>query len=89
MSRFHEWTSKESGLIHWIRLQGYQIDVRCQKGRTDMFAAIEIKKIVSKYSKFAKINGSHSERILQIDFRSFCHWFKSKDWPKYSPTLTK
>ena len=83
MSRFHEWTNKESGIGNWIKSQGYQLDVRNTKGKSDKYHLVEIRKIINKYSKFEKLKGSYSERILLINFQKFVEWFKTQNWNCY------
>jgi len=77
MSRYRDWTNAESGMVNWIINRGYGIN----KGKYSAY--IEIRKIVGKYCAEKKIEGTYSERILSIHFRTFGSWFLSKDWPQY------
>jgi hypothetical protein len=84
MSRFHEWTSKEVGLKHWIAKEaeklGLTLDIRGVKGKTDRYFGVETKKMIFAYFKSKKFRKSYTTNILQTDFHDFVRWWKQQDW---------
>lgn len=73
MSRFKEWTSAENGLGTFAE-KHIELDVRNQKGKTNKFYRVEIRKLINRFSKRNKIVGSYSERVLIISRKHYQGW---------------
>lgn len=73
MSRFREWTSAHIGLGKFAS-QHLILDVRNTKGQPDKYYKVEIKKLIDRFSKVNKINGSFSERVLIISHKMYPQW---------------
>jgi hypothetical protein len=72
MSRFQQWTLAESGLGNYAS-KFIELDFR-GAGKPNKYYGVEIKKLINKFSKINKINGSYSERILQISNKHYQLW---------------
>jgi len=76
MSRCNEWNSALQGFGWYLVKQGFILDIRGIKGKSDRYYGVELHKIINKYCRVKKIQGSFSTRILKMneDFKSFREW---------------
>jgi hypothetical protein len=85
MSRFQDWNRAWSGIATYLSRQGLVLDIRCVKGKKDRYIGVEVPKIVRRYCKNKKIQGSLTSMYLQVskDFEPFKEWVKTADLSKY------
>lgn len=90
MSRCSDWNNALSGIAKWLRMQGFELDIRCTKGKTDRFIWVEMKKIIHGYCNKHRIKGSYSSRVLLInkDFKSFKDYVLKNKQTTYSKYLS-
>lgn len=73
MSRFREWNSAQTGLGKFAS-KHIELDVRGQKGKTDKYYGVEIKKLINEFSKVNKLKGSYTDRVLIISDNHYQKW---------------
>lgn len=85
MSRFRDWNNAWSGIEKYLTSQGFVLDIRNVKNKKNRYVVIEIRNIVKKYSKYKKLNGSITDKYIEIsnDFNSFKQWISEQDFSYY------